>query len=65
MIASIMSRLGFVAGFVNQATRRLEFEDTLRTGVKLVLRSGLQSGHTTLKVKDGRAFEDGLPPKIV
>jgi len=41
-------RLASVAGAVFQAIERPEFEDDLRTGVQLVLRSGLQSICTNL-----------------
>ena len=41
-------RLASVEGAVIQAIGRPEFEDGLRTGVQLVLRSGLQSVRTNL-----------------
>ena len=41
-------RMASVAGAVIQAIGRPEFEDGLRTGVQLVLRSGLQSVCTHL-----------------
>ena len=44
----IAGRLASVAGAVIQAIGRPEFEDGLRTGVQLVLRSGLQSVCTNL-----------------
>ena len=44
----IAGRLASVAGAVIQAIGRPEFEDGLRTGVQLVLRSGLQRVCTNL-----------------
>ena len=48
------SWLASVAGAVIQAIGRPEFEDGLRTGVQLVLRSGLQSVCTNLWSKMAR-----------